>query len=325
MAKKYYKKFNKMLPKKPKKNRLTTTQKVAWSMMSVVVLAYVVPEVVTQLYNYINRGDSTEIKLPQKGDLFPENEKNDNDKKEQDRIDKDNKNYAYTYLKDMIRPQVEEKLKFEIEGDFDILGVFETNMRSDAFSSKDTELKILIKPQNGKVFCVDYNNNFAQIEIEKEGSDSDFVSSLVAHLQDSSIKGFEINTEFFEDLSQNLSEKGIVFVGSTQTYIEKNGEKSFMIPVFYQNGDEIMMKTYKGLQSEIEKAEKTPEEELANLLYGDEGCLMQEYSNSNQQDLTKLNDVINRIRNDKSNDDNINKDLFPDDEYLDAENTFSKG
>lgn len=98
-----------------------------------------------------------------------------------------------------------------------------------------------------------------------------------------------------------------------------------MIPVFYQNGDEIVMKTYKGLQSEIEKAEKTPEEELANLLYGDEGCLMQEYSNSNQQDLTKLNDVINRIRNDKSNDDNINKDLFPDDEYLDAENTFSKG
>lgn len=325
MAKKYYKKFNKMLPKKQKKNRLTTTQKVAWSMMSVVVLAYVVPEVVTQLYNYINRGDSTEIKLPQKGDLFPENEKNDNDKKEQDRIDKDNKNYAYTYLKDMIRPQVEEKLKFEIEGDFDILGVFETNMRSDAFSSKDTELKILIKPQNGKVFCVDYNNNFAQIEIEKEGSDSDFVSSLVAHLQDSSIKGFEINTEFFEDLSQNLSEKGIVFVGSTQTYIEKNGEKSFMIPVFYQNGDEIVMKTYKGLQSEIEKAEKTPEEELANLLYGDEGCLMQEYSNSNQQDLTKLNDVINRIRNDKTKDDNTNKDLFPDDEYLDAENTFSKG
>ena len=165
MAKKYYKKFNKMLPKKPKKNRLTTTQKVAWSMMSVVVLAYVVPEVVTQLYNYINRGDSTEIKLPQKGDLFPENEKNDNDKKEQDRIDKDNKNYA----------------------------------------------------------------------------------------------------------------------------------------------------------------EKTPEEELANLLYGDEGCLIQEYSNSNQQDLTKLNDVINRIRNDKSKDDNTNKDLFPDDEYLDAENTFSKG
>ena len=314
-----------MLPKKPKKNRLTTTQKVAWSMMSVVVLAYVVPEVVTQLYNYINRGDSTEIKLPQKGDLFPENEKNDNDKKEQDRIDQDNKNYAYTYLKDMIRPQVEEKLKFEIEGDFDILGVFETNMRSDAFSSKDTELKILIKPQNGKVFCVDYNNNFAQIEIEKEGSDSDFVSSLVAHLQDSSIKGFEINTEFFENLSQNLSEKGIVFVGSTQTYIEKNGEKSFMIPVFYQNGDEIVMKTYKGLQSEIEKTEKTPEEELANLLYGDEGCLMQEYSNSNQQDLTKLNDVINRIRNDKSKDDNTNKDLFPDDEYLDAENTFSKG
>lgn len=98
----------------------------------------------------------------------------------------------------MIRPQVEEKLKFEIEGDFDILGVFETNMRSDAFSSKDTELKILIKPQNGKVFCVDYNNNFAQIEIEKEGSDSDFVSSLVAHLQDSSIKGFEINTEFLK-------------------------------------------------------------------------------------------------------------------------------
>lgn len=167
MAKKYYKKFNKMLPRKPKKHRLTTAQKVAWSMMTATILVYVAPEAITQLYNYINRGDSTEIKLPQKNDLFPENEKNDKDKKEQDKIDKENKNYAYTYLKDMIRPQIEEKLRFEIEGDFDILGVFEINMRSDAFSSKDTELKILIKPQNGKVFCVDYNNNFAQVEIEK--------------------------------------------------------------------------------------------------------------------------------------------------------------
>ena len=291
--------------------------------MSGVVLVCVVPEVVTQLYNYINRGDSTEIKLPQKDDLFPDNEKNDEDKKEQDRIDKENKNYAYSYLKKMIRPQIEEKLQFAIEGDFDILGVFETNMRSDAFSSKDTELKILIKPQNGKIFCVDYNNNFAQVEIEKDGSDSDFVSSLVSHLQNSSIKGFEINTEFFEDLSQNLSEKGIVFVGATQTYIEKNGEKSFMIPVFYQNGDVIVMKTYKGLQSEIEKEERTPEEELANLLYGDD-ALMQEYTNSNQQDLAKLNDVINRIRNDKSEDNNINKDLYPDD-YYETEQFFSKG
>ena len=323
MAKKYCIKVNKMLPRTPKKRRLTTTQKVAWSIMSGVVLVCVVPEVVTQLYNYINRGDSTEIKLPQKDDLFPDNEKNDEDKKEQDRIDKENKNYAYSYLKKMIRPQIEEKLQFAIEGDFDILGVFETNMRSDAFSSKDTELKILIKPQNGKIFCVDYNNNFAQVEIEKDGSDSDFVSSLVSHLQNSSIKGFEINTEFFEDLSQNLSEKGIVFVGATQTYIEKNGEKSFMIPVFYQNGDVIVMKTYKGLQSEIEKEERTPEEELANLLYGDD-ALMQEYTNSNQQDLAKLNDVINRIRNDKSEDNNINKDLYPDD-YYETEQFFSKG
>ena len=138
MAKKYYKKFNKMLPRKQKKHRLTTTQRVAWSIMTATILVYVAPEAITQLYNHINRGDSTEIKLPQKNDLFPENEKNDEDKKEQDKINEANKNYAYTYLKDMIRPQIEEKLRFEIEGDFDILGVFEINMRSDAFSSKDT-------------------------------------------------------------------------------------------------------------------------------------------------------------------------------------------
>lgn len=324
MAKKYYKKFNKMLPRKPKKHRFTTAQKVAWSMMTATILVYVAPEAITQLYNYINRGDSTEIKLPQKNDLFPENEKNDKDKKEQDKIDKENKNYAYTYLKDMIRPQIEEKLRFEIEGDFDILGVFEINMRSDAFSSKDTELKILIKPQNGKVFCVDYNNNFAQVEIEKNGSDSDAVSSLVAHLQDSSIKGFEINTEFFEDVSQNLSEKGIVFVGTTQTYIEKNGEKSYLIPVFYQNGDQIVMKTYKGLQSEIEKADKTPEGELANMLYGDES-LMQIYTNSKQQDLEHINNVINKIRNEKTDDNNKNNDLFPEDFYSDINQSFTKG
>lgn len=324
MAKKYYKKFNKMLPRKQKKHRLTTTQKVAWSMMSVVILAYAVPEAITQIYNYINRGDVSDIKLPQKDDLFPNDEKKDDDNKEQNRIDKENKNYAYSYLKDIIRPAIEEKLGFAIEGDFDVLGVFEINFRSDAFSTKDTELKILIKPQNGKVFCVNYNNNFAQVEIEKEGSDSDAVSSLVAHLQDSSIKGFEINTEFFEDVSQNLSELGIVFVGSTQTYIEKNGEKSYLIPVFYQNGDQIVMKTYKGLQSEIEKADKTPEEELANLLFEDES-LMEVYTNNKQQDLEHINNVINKIRNEKSDDNNKNNDLFPEDFYSDIDQSFTKG
>lgn len=324
MAKKYYKKFNKMLPRKQKKHRLTTTQKVAWSMMSVVILAYAVPEAITQIYNYINRGDVSDIKLPQKDDLFPNDEKNDDDNKEQNRIDKENKNYAYSYLKDIIRPAIEEKLGFAIEGDFDVLGVFEINFRSDAFSTKDTELKILIKPQNGKVFCVNYNNNFAQVEIEKEGSDSDAVSSLVAHLQNSSIKGFEINTEFFEDVSQNLSELGIVFVGATQTYIEKNGEKSYLIPVFYQNGDQIVMKTYKGLQSDIEKADKTPEEELANLLFEDES-LMEVYTNNKQQDLEHINNVINKIRNEKSDENNKNNDLFPEDYYSDIDQSFTKG
>ncbi len=324
MAKKYYKKFNKMLPRKQKKHRLTTTQKVAWSMMSVVILAYAVPEAITQIYNYINRGDVSDIKLPQKDDLFPNDEKKDDDNKEQNRIDKENKNYAYSYLKDIIRPAIEEKLGFAIEGDFDVLGVFEINFISDAFSTKDTELKILIKPQNGKVFCVNYNNNFAQVEIEKEGSDSDAVSSLVAHLQKSSIKGFEINTEFFEDVSQNLSELGIVFVGATQTYIEKNGEKSYLIPVFYQNGDKIVMKTYKGLQNDIEKADKTPEEELANLLFEDES-LMQIYTNNKQQDLEHINNVINKIRNEKSDDNNKNNDLFPEDFYSDIDQSFTKG
>ena len=324
MAKKYYKKFNKMLPRKQKKHRLTTTQKVAWSMMSVVILAYAVPEAITQIYNYINRGDVSDIKLPQKDDLFPNDEKKDDDNKEQNRIDKENKNYAYSYLKDIIRPEIEEKLGFAIEGDFDVLGVFEINFRSDAFSTKDTELKILIKPQNGKVFCVNYNNNFAQVEIEKEGSDSDAVSSLIAHLQNSSIKGFEINTEFFEDVSQNLSELGIVFVGATQTYIEKNGEKSYLIPVFYQNGDQIVMKTYKGLQSDIEKADKTPEEELANLLFEDES-LMEVYTNNKQQDLEHINNVINKIRNEKSDENNKNNDLFPEDYYSDIDQSFTKG
>lgn len=324
MAKKYYKKFNKMLPRKQKKHRLTTTQKVAWSMMSVVILAYAVPEAITQIYNYINRGDVSDIKLPQKDDLFPNDEKKDDDNKEQNRIDKENKNYAYSYLKDIIRPEIEKKLGFAIEGDFDVLGVFEINFRSDAFSTKNTELKILIKPQNGKVFCVNYNNNFAQVEIEKEGSDSDAVSSLVAHLQKSSIKGFEINSEFFEDVSQNLSELGIVFVGATQTYIEKNGEKSYLIPVFYQNGDKIVMKTYKGLQNDIEKADKTPEEELANLLFEDES-LMQIYTNNKQQDLEHINNVINKIRNEKSDDNNKNNDLFPEDFYSDIDQSFTKG
>ena len=320
MAKKYHKKFNKMLPRKQKKHRLTTSQKVAWSMMTAVVVLYVAPEVATQLYNYINRGDVSEIKLPQKNDLFPNNEKNEEDEKKQEQENKNNANYAYDSLKARLRPQIEEKLGFQIEGDFEILGVFETNLISDAFSSKNTELKILIKPQKGKVFCVNYNNNYAQVEIEKEGSDSDGVSSLIAHLQDSSIKSIEINTEFFEDISQNLSEKEIVFVGSTQTYIEKNGEKSYMIPVFYQVGDEIVMKTYKGLQNEIERAEKTPEEELANLLYGDE-ALMQEYTNANQQSLEHINAVVYNIRNGNSSKNDINKDLFPDDYYADE---FSK-
>lgn len=320
MAKKYY---NKMLPRKPKKCKLTTTQKVAYSFMSAVVLLYVLPDVATQLYNYVNRADSTEIKLPQKGDLFPNNGEVDEENKQQDQIDEQNKNYAYNFLKDTIRPQIEQKLGFEIEGDFDVLGVFETNMRSDAFSSKDTQLKILIKPENGKVFCVVYNNNFAQIDIEQEGSDSDGVSSLVAHLQGSSIQSIEINTEFFEDVMKNLSEEGIVFVGTVQTFIEKNGEKSYMMPVFFQKEGQLFMKTFKGLQSEIDKLGQTPEIELANTLYGDEGTLMQEYSNQNQRDFTHLNNILNRIKNNESGEKEENSELYPDDYFSDEEQGFA--
>lgn len=318
MTKKSNKKFKKRIPQNKAKHKRKTIKIVVWSIVGVAVVACVAPEVVIRIYNHVKQGDSTEIKLPQKSDLFPEDE-NQEDKKNEEILNNKNKNYAYEFLKDMIRPQIEEKLGFELAGDFDVLGVFEINQRSDAFSSKDTRLKILIKPKNGKIFCVDYNNNNCDIEIEKQGTQSDIVSSFVSHLQNSSIQSVEINDEFFEDLMQNLSEQNIVFVGKTQTYIEKNGEKSYSIPVFFDDGEKIVVKTFKGLQSEIEKNDKTPEEELANLLYGDKS-IMREYSNSNQQDLSQLNSIIKSIRQGDvlQETEDRNKDLFPDDEFADV-------
>lgn len=304
-----------------KKKTLTKPQKALWSVMIGVVCVATVPNAITQIYNYINRADSTEIKLPQKEELFPEIEDKE-DKQEQEKVENANTNYSYSYLKLVLRPQIENKLGFEIEGDFDILSVLELNLRSDDFESKDTRICVLIKPEHGKVFCVSYNNNYAQTEIEKEGTQSDAVSSLVAHLQSSSIEGFDINVEFFEDTMQNLPELNMILVGSAKTYIEKNGEKSFMFPVFVQDGEEIVLKTFKCLQSEVEKAEMTPEEALATTLYGDEGALMKEYVNKKQQDLSHLNNVLDTIRNDKTQNVEQNKDLFPDDMF--GENDLTK-
>ncbi len=304
-----------------KKKILTKPQKALWSVMIGVVCVATVPNAITQIYNYINRADSTEIKLPQKEELFPEIEDKE-DKQEQEKVEHANTNYSYSYLKLVLRPQIENKLGFKIEGDFDILSVLELNLRSDDFESKDTRICVLIKPEHGKVFCVSYNNNYAQTEIEKEGTQSDAVSSLVAHLQSSSIEGFDINVEFFEDTMQNLPELNMILVGSAKTYIEKNGEKSFMFPVFVQDGEDIVLKTFKCLQSEVEKAEMTPEEALATTLYGDEGALMKEYVNKKQQDLSHLNNVLDTIRNDKTQNVEQNKDLFPDDMF--GENDLTK-
>lgn len=318
------KKINKMLSGKPQKRRVTKPQKALWAILLGVVTVKVVPEAVTQIYNYINRADPTQIKLPQKEDLFPSNV-SESEKQEQEKFEKEHTNYSYDYLKLMLRPQIEKKLGFSIEGDFDVLGVLELNLISDGFESKDTRLCILIKPENGKVFCVSYNNNYAQTEIEKSGTQSDAVSSLVAHLQSSSIEGFDINPEYFEDTMQNLSELNMVLVGGVKTYIEKNGEKSYMLPVFVKNGDQICLRTFKCLQSTVDKAGITPEEALEETLYGDEGALMQEYTNKKQQDLSHLNNVLDAIRNNKSQKVEQNKDLFPEDIYGDLESEQSKG
>lgn len=313
-------KFNDFLPSKlfskKKKSEITPGQKVAYTMMSVVLLVTVGPEVVTFLYNYINRSETLEVRLPQNVDLFPDQE-SDEEKAEQVELNKQNNNFSFSYLKSFLRPQIEEKLGFEIEGDFDVLAVAELNLRSDAFESKDTRLCILIKPEHGKVFCVTFNNKYSQVEIEKEGTQSDAISSLVAHLQNSSIESIEINDEFHEDMIQNLPEQNLLFFGQTRTFIEKNGEKSYMAPVFVQDGDNIVLKTFKALQTEVDKAELTPEEALASTLYGDEGALMQEYSNQKQQDLSHLNNVLYEIQNNKTQIEQPNKDLFPDDYYAD--------
>lgn len=333
-------KYNKMLPRRQKKTLLTTPQKVLWSLMIVTVSASVLPEAITQIYNYINRGDSTEIKLPQKEDLLPEEVMADEDKKEEEKQDNQNKNFSYDYLKTWIRPNLEKKLGFEIVGDFDILSAFEINLRSDAFESTDTRLYMLVKPENGGIFCVCYNNRYAQVEIEKSGSQSDAVSSLVAHLQASSIESFSINTEFSESLMQNLPEQNIILVGEVREYIEKNAEKSYMIPVFINDGETISVKTYKALKADIDKmADEIVEEEglsfdealevalenaLASVLFGDEVQYMQEYSNQKQNDLSHLNKVLDEIRNDKTQDEQPNKDLFPDDYFADLDSEQTK-
>lgn len=314
-----------MLPRKPKKSLLTTPQKVLWCLSTITVIVGYGPEAITKIYNYVNRADSTEIKLPQKEELFPTEGNQEQTKQDQEKIENANTNFSYSYLKTILRSQIEEKLGFGIEGDFDVLSVLELNLRSDSFESKDTRLCILIKPEKGGVFCVNYNNNYSQIEIEKEGAQSDAVSSLIAHLQSSSIESIEINSEFFEDTMQNLSELNMILIGGVKTYIEKNGEKSYMFPVFVKNGDQINLKTYKCLQSEIEKADLTPENALASSLYGDEDALMNEYTNQKQQDLSHLNIVLDEIKNKKSQNNEQNKDLFPDDYYEEVDCELTKG
>lgn len=60
------------------------------------------------------------------------------------------------------------------------------------------------------------------------------------------------------------------------------------------------------------------------MLYGDES-LMKIYTNSKQQDLEHINNVINKIRNEKTDDSNKNNDLFPEDFYSDINQSFTKG
>lgn len=335
--------YNKPLPTYSKKIQFTTGQKVGMSFLLGAVIIAGAADVITQLYNYINSGDSTEIKFQQKEELFPSEDEFGSSPQEDETIQKQNTNFSYNRLKLMLRPQIEEKLGFAIEGDFDVMGAFEINLISDAFESKDTRLCVLIKPQNGGLFCVYYNNKNSTIEIEKDGSQSDIVSSLVAHLQSSSIENFSINDDFAQSIIQNLPEQNILLVGDARTYIEKSGEKSYMIPVFVQDGDKICVKTYKALQHDIEKnmqslveasdeevsqseALKTAlQEALASVLFGDEIQFMQEYSNTKQQDLTHVNEVLDTIRNDKTQQTTpSNKDLFPDDEFEFLESEITK-
>lgn len=316
--------YNETLPRKIKKEYITPPQKVVWFLTTAVVAIAAAPEAITQIYNYINRGDSAEIKLPQRDELFPLEAEDEEQKKEEDKLQQGNTNFSYDYLKTMLRPQIEQKLGFEIEGDFDILSVLELNLRSDAFETKDTRVCVLIKPQNGGIFCVSYNNNYSQTQIESEGTQSDAVSSLIAHLQSSSIEGFEINTELYEDTIQNLSEQNIVLIGGARTYVEKNGEKSYMFPVFVQDGEQICVKTYKCLQSDLDKAEIDPEEALLSALYEDEGAIMQQYTNQKQQNFSHLNKVLTSIKTNKTQESDQNKDLFPDDYFEIVDTELSK-
>ena len=52
---------------------------------------------------------------------------------------------------------------------------------------------------------------------------------------------------------------------------------------------------------------------------------MQIYTNSKQQDLEHINNVINKIRNEKTDDSNKNDELFPEDFYSDTNQSFTKG
>lgn len=313
--------YNRMLPntKKFNKKTLSLPQKAMWVIWSACVVSYV-PTLVTDVYNYVNRSDSTQIRHPETEDLFPiENVEDGGDEIKEEEI-KENNNYSYGWLKNYIRPQIEEKLGFEIEGDFDILAVRELNLFSDAFSSKNTRLCILIKPENGRVFCVSYNNQYSETQIAQEGSQSDAVSSLIVHLQSSSVESIEILPEVYEDMIQNLSEQNIVFVGSAREYIEKNSEKSYLIPVFVKNGDVIEMKTFKALKNDVDQQELSPEDALMSTLYGDEDALMQEFVNNKTKDLTYVNCVLDQIVNDKV-EERQDTDLFPEDIYSSEEQT----
>ena len=270
------------------------------------------------IYNYINRADTSEIKPQDFVDLMPEDTidtPSNGNNVEDDKQNQEDTNYSIEYLENFIKGQAESKLGFKIDGGLEILGVFEVNTHDQARETKNTILNILAKPEHGKIICITFDNNNAEIPIEDSRLDSDTISSFIAHLQQSSIVDVQINDEVRENIIYDNKE--IQFIGKVETYTEYNGEESYLFPIFLKQDGKYVMETKKASKFDIDKFGIDPEMALTIQYGGEEDVGIHTYTNSNQQDLTFLNDLLdehyNRVETEKE--ENKNEDLLPSDPF----------
>ncbi len=317
------KKYNELLPLKPKKKYLSAPQKALYCIFFATVGIFSVPDIV-QLVNRLKAGDQTEIKYPQKEDLFPVED--DNNLAISPPVeDKVENKFTLDFLKDYLKSEISGKTNFKLEDEFDILGAWEINALSDAFDEKDTTINLLIKQKNGKHAWVVFNNNNSQIEIENEGLSNNIISSLAAHLQTSSIVDVYNNLEGAEDLMYNFPEKNVVFVGPVGDYVEKNNELSYSLPVVTLVNGKYELTLYKNLQIELDKLEVSPLDAFAAMLIGEIPEILSTYSNSKQNNFDGLNKVLlEQLEDNQDKGEVVNPDLFPDDEFATSQTSTPK-